>query len=94
MENRVVYISYWDTSRLTMKTDAMDLRHVDQVPFSIQPETEFGTLSSKVFICTPLSLWPEQTICSEELSLITHNLTMLLNLNNEYFENMKRFKNV
>lgn len=68
MENRAIDISHWDISKVTMKTDALDLRHVDQVLLSIQPETELWTLSSKVFICTPLSLWPEQSICSKELS--------------------------
>lgn len=68
MENRAIDISHWDISKVTMKTDALDLRHVDQVLLSIQPETELWTLSSKVFICTPLSLWPGQSICSKELS--------------------------
>lgn len=55
------------SGRLMMKTDGVDLRHDDLVLFPIQPETEPATLSSKVFIYTPLSLWPEQTICSRNV---------------------------
>lgn len=62
-------LSLWDCNtrqNLKMKTDAMDLRHDEKVLSTIQPETEPTTLSSKVFICTSLSLWAEQTICLEE----------------------------
>lgn len=75
----------WETAFLHVSARTGDtdvcFSQSTKVKFIIQPKTKPKTLSSKVFICTPLSLWQKQiSVCSVKLmqlyrfSMMSHDI--------------------